>query len=461
MSQARNHARPRPGGPSISTSSPLLSSSTITFLASWRGQLLICTVVLILGGVYFVLQEPIAQYRRRRREALSRVRGEELMSMEDKDKDKDKVKAAEKETEEASPKDKRGREKKKDVKKRKASLLKVPVVSGSGESGVSSAGISSIEGSPAPGRALHTTPPRPQLQASPSKARTKAVPSADALRMEASSGASHNDDTSPRRGLEPSLLPASDTTPKPSRLQPPQSLSPWDVPLPASPLAGPSRSPLLSGTDIESADGDHGNTSESALSNLGNGDGDAGAGTNGITSKPIEFSIIPEEGYLPVAQPVSSKKKKRRNRAPPPAPLPTLERRVSMSTDSQAASGTVSDSPVVPVTPSRQARKASLTRPVNADLEELLTEREQMIESLRAENGLAKAEEAKAKDELSRAKAAEERLKGDVERARKGGQRIETEGRKREGEVSCRDDLLPGAGGVKGCLRKEAKLICS
>jgi len=111
---------------------------------------------------------------------------------------------------------------------------------------------------------------------------------------------------------------------------------------------------------------------------------------------------------------------------------------VSVSADSPAANGAVQDSPAVPVTPSRQARKASLNRPINADLEELLTEREQMIESLRAENGLAKAEEAKAKDELSRAKATEERLKSDVERARKGGQRLENEGRKRESEVSGR-----------------------
>jgi hypothetical protein len=398
-------------------------------------------VVLILGGVYFVLQEPIAQYRRRRREALSRARGEELMSMEDKDKDKDKAKTTEKEAEEMSPKEKRGREKKKDVKKRKGSLLRVPAAIGSGESGASSAGVSSIESSPVPGRLPRPTPPRPQ--ASPSKAKMRDLPVVNEAqsdpRIEGSSTSNHNGDASPRRGLEPSLFPATDTTPKPSRLQPPQSVSPWDVPLPASPLAGPSRSPLLSGNDIDSADGDHGNTSESAQSNHGNGESDATSTSNGIKLKSIEFSIIPEEGYLPIAQPLSvSKKKKRKNRAPAPQPLPNLERRVSVSADSPAANGAVQDSPAVPVTPSRQARKASLNRPINADLEELLTEREQMIESLRAENGLAKAEEAKAKDELSRAKATEERLKSDVERARKGGQRLENEGRKRESEVSGR-----------------------
>lgn len=73
---------------------------------------------------------------------------------------------------------------------------------------------------------------------------------------------------------------------------------------------------------------------------------------------------------------------------------------------------------------------------MNANLEELLTEREKMIETLRAEIGMSKAEEAKAREDVTRAKATEERLNGDFERVKSAKQRSENEARKREGEVS-------------------------
>ena len=60
-----------------------------------------------------------------------------------------------------------------------------------------------------------------------------------------------------------------------------------------------------------------------------------------------------------------------------------------------------------------------------------------MIESLRAEIGLAKAEEYKAKDGLTKLTATVERLQGDYERARKVKEKADHESRKREGEVSC------------------------
>lgn len=83
------------------------------------------------------------------------------------------------------------------------------------------------------------------------------------------------------------------------------------------------------------------------------------------------------------------------------------------------------------------SRKTSLGgRPANMDLEDLLVERERTIDALRAEIGLAKAEEAKSKEDAERARRGEEAVKDEVDRVRRAGGKVETEMRRREGEVS-------------------------
>ena len=417
--------RHRPGVP---TQTPLLDSSTITFFASWRGQLMICGIAILLGGICFVLQEPYAKFRRRRREAISKAREKELISMES----IDKVDPA---ADEVKEREKKGKEKRKDVKKRKGSLLRVP--SAANVSGESSFNPSSIESSPVPASKLALPVPKSR-SSSCASGRSSTFPSAVSSALPSCPAPPSSGSVPSQTLLEPS--PEIHITPsRPSHPLSPDPLDPRDLPLPVSPMAGPSRLSFANGdNDLESIDGDSGSTSESVSSNNMTGEAQR---EKPKPTPPLNFSIIPEEGYLPVQTPqtTSTKKKKRKGRTAPPGSLPPTERR-SIKTehpDTPSTSRPVGlDSPTVPVTPSRHARKASLTRPPNADLEALLTERERTIESLRAEVGLAKAEEAKARDLVTRMSVTEERLKGDFERARKASQRSDHESRKREGEVS-------------------------
>jgi hypothetical protein len=395
----------------MSQQSPLVSSSTITFFASWRGQLLICTVVLIVGGVYFLLQEPIASYRRARKEVLSKVREKELMSMTTTE-DKEAV-------EENKDKEKRGRDKRKDPRKRKGSLLKVPT--SAGISGESSPAPSSMESSPAPTQ-------KPTLPSIPK------LPQSD-------KSASHSVAALP---LSPPTRPAHDATPKKSKatavktpisypVELPENsiLPPYTIPLPETPGAGPSRIILPPvDNDSGSQDGEAGTTSESAPDPLAKDDKSRNLSDG--------FSIIPEEGYLPASiADLSGKKKKRKNKVPPPA-LPKLNGSSSVVDTAKSETDIVGPLKSPPPTPStsRHARKASLTRPIGVNLEDLLSEREKMIDTLRAEIGAAKAEEAKAREEASRGKHTEERLSRDVERMRKANAKSESESRRREIEVS-------------------------
>ena len=99
----------------------------------------------------------------------------------------------------------------------------------------------------------------------------------------------------------------------------------------------------------------------------------------------------------------------------------------------------LSRSPVVPPrTPntSRHARKASLTRPAGMSLEDLLNDRERMIDVLRGDIGTAKAEEAKARNEVGKARNESESWGVELNRARRAAQRAEQEAKKREAEVS-------------------------
>jgi hypothetical protein len=324
-------------------------------------------------------------------------------------------------------KEKRGREKKRDGKKRKASLLKAPL----GASGESSTAVSSMENSPAP---VKLRPSTKLKQESPVQDMTASLRSGT-FATPTPSTPTVKEARFPTLAVSPAVVAHS------TRRSPHLLLAPAEIALPESPIAGPSRL-VAPDPDLESLDGegDFGNTSDSATSYKASGDHSTATPPNGPsnTIKSPGFSIIPEEGYLPVAALAqSSKKKKRKGKsAPTPLPLPdTIKRQSSVDTSESVTQPIASGSPAVPVTPSRHARKASLVRPINADLDELLTERERVIESLRAEIGVTKAEEAKAREEIVRGKWTEDRLKGDIERMRKAHQRSEHEGRQREGEV--------------------------
>jgi len=331
-------------------------------------------------------------------------------------------KPAEKEIEEV-PKEKRGREKKKDSKKRKGSLLKAPI----GNSGESSTAVSSMESSPTPVKL-----------ALPAKAKDEQIKQGQLVPSRPKTDSSTSPSIAEPEPHSPS--PALAASPVIVEKQPSASSrylsAPCDIPLPESPGAGPSR--LASDTDSQSLDGEGENASEASVTHSNDNNEETFIAEPPRTTKSLGFSIIPEEGYLPLATSTpNAKKKKSRKGKPAPSPLPLLDsiKRQSNVDGPDTSQPKVPDSPAIPVTPSRHARKASLHRPINADLDELLTERERTIESLRAEIGIAKAEEAKAKEEINMGKSTEERLKGDVERIRKANQRSEHEGRRREGEV--------------------------
>lgn len=424
---------------------PLLSASTFTFLASWRGQLLICTVLIVLGAIYVIVSKPVQAWAQRRREQISRVREAELMSLEN-DRDVEDKKDVIKE---------RGREKKKETKKRKGSLLKVPNGSATDSS---VAAPSSIESSPAPYRS-----PPPQISnrsfrrvtpssssPSPQKASELHLParsppvSAKILEMAEETGVAPSS-TSARQGdsesssisLQPQspLAPAiklTESSVPPMKAKASLSPSPFTIPLPQSPMPGPSRVSISASEDEQESVSDSGPSGS---------DSRKSAASSG-------FSIIPEEGYLPVqsANLLNSKKKKRKGKVP--APLADMERRdPSTETDQPASPATALETsrtplekPVPPETPRRHSRKASLSiRPPNADAEQLgqlLDERDRTIDHLRAEIGLAKAEEAKARESASRSKQNEDRIKENLDRAKRGNQKTENEARRREAEVS-------------------------
>lgn len=69
------------------------------------------------------------------------------------------------------------------------------------------------------------------------------------------------------------------------------------------------------------------------------------------------------------------------------------------------------------------------TRPdLNAEeLREIVEQRDGTIDTLRAEIGVAKAEEAKARDDAARARMNEERLKSDLDRAKRHTRQRDTD----------------------------------
>lgn len=452
--------------------SPNNSILSTTFIASWRGQLLICTVCLALGIVYYYVHRPVSAILRSRREAVSRAMQAELMSQEKDGKDGDQSSTAVDRSKDTASMGK-GKDKRKDLKKRKGSLLKVNLPAGSGsgatsatESNFSAAGPSSREPSPAPARLSVPTPtpkgksksvhggsrrdrsvspsspspspsPRPQIRirqpTSEDANRLPTIPSSgespitptsradsDTSGQDATRGKSGQQETyahgiHSNRGVEDPVL----------------------IPLPPSPRleaeAGPSRrsKPASSNGDLS----DSTTYSSSAVSG-------APATSNGQSKAKSRqppawqsdgFSIVPDASYLPpstVASVMHKRKKKRDRQTNLPDIFDTNPAHSSDSLSRYSQPTSVdNDSVTTPSSPpSRPAfrshtRKASLKiiRPPAdaspADLEEYFNERDQVVDSLRAEVGEAKAQEARAREAEQRAKDAEGRARRELDQA--------------------------------------------
>ncbi|KAK8844809.1 hypothetical protein IAR55_006659 [Kwoniella newhampshirensis] len=427
--------------PSSASSPAFLSQSTFTFIASWQGQLLVCTVVLVLGAVYFFIREPIDQWRRRRREVLSRLRERELMEME-KERDKEKSKTASSRGEDEWDKDdggkdaklsarERGREKRKEVKKRKGSLLPPATTND-----VDSPFASSIESSPAPPIANGRSPThsrRIQLPLSPATV----IPCPSSVLNRPRKNAQEDS----VRLAAPRSLPASVTVNVAT-----SPIAPWDVPLPTSPSGGPSNT-------HETADRDVPDNAPLTLEDETDIQ---------VKTKFDGFSIIPEAGYLPVVQtPGGGKKKKRKGKVggTPSAADKGSSDHSSINGDRRASadprSGISSDNSTNPSSSPyqlsrslptnlpgpRHQRISSITTRLDLStqqLRDIVEQRDDTIDSLRGEIGLAKAEEAKAREDATRARLIEERLKVDLERLKRVNQKSDADARRREQDLQHR-----------------------
>lgn len=459
---------PRPTPPP----QPLLSPSTLTFIGHWRGQLLITLIVLFFGFIYFILRDPIEAYSQRRREKKSaKARGALL--------------ALEQETPLNEETD-RGREKGKVVgKRRKGSVLKVDQLgTGSG---------SSMENSPAPrkrGLSAATTSTVSSIigqgPASP-EAQQKEVEEVFTPKQKGKQKATVTPKTvfpftpgpiTPeirlRRPVEDITPPITNQIPLDSinsdPVLPPRDREPWAIPLPSSPSAGPSR---LSTAPASVSDISTDGRSELEYTEDTERTDSRDEEREGDKKEKGGFSIFPEEGYLPPSALASqSTKKKKRGKSrgagggatpntgtqplPPSSPStsplsPTRSTRNGRSGSTslsqtlafipEMSSSSPSSAPPRPTHSRSHSRKTSLGgRPANMDIEDLLIERERTIDSLRAEIGLAKVEEARAREEADKARKGEERMKGEVDRVRRAGGKVEQELRRREVEVSS---LLP------------------
>ncbi|WVW81212.1 hypothetical protein I302_103203 [Kwoniella bestiolae CBS 10118] len=401
--------------------SPFLSHQTITFLASWRGQLLVCTVVLILGAIYFFVRPPIDQWHRRRREALSRKRELELMKMAEKD---EKEKSTD-EKEESTLKGgnngsvkERGREKnKKDNnsnRKRVNSHLKPPTDTGG----------SSIESSPAPPSSttskILTSPTPTKSKRSLSNANTTPTINSSNKLQQATKSALAT--PTRHRPPPPIMVPKACTNVNAS--------NPWEIPLPSSPIAGPSRLNGVNGLGFEEVSDDNGSTNDQP---------EEGEQVAPPIQKKFEgFSIYPDEGYLPPAQTPSNKRKKRKNKTSnglgvaAPSSAAMEETSSSDRNQPEIIENHINGNSLVTTTTSmttggrrvkhRHTRTSSITLLPNLDitqLREIVESRDETIDQLRAEIGMAKAEESKAKEEAVRARMGEEKIRGELERSRR------------------------------------------
>lgn len=169
------------------------------------------------------------------------------------------------------------------------------------------------------------------------------------------------------------------------------------------------------------------------------------------------FSIMPDADYLPTPAPASGKKKKKKSRGSSSA-LPALaispfspegdfkpsprknSSAAELSTGDEAETATHSRATTGSSGTSKRFshnRQASLGRPPDMSLEELLDHREKTIDNLRAEIGIAKAEEGKAREEALQMKKGQDQMQEQLRRLRKSpGRETEALAQRRESEVS-------------------------
>ncbi|KAL7420378.1 hypothetical protein Q5752_005348 [Cryptotrichosporon argae] len=393
----------------------------LTYLASWRGQLVLSLALLVLGGVYFYLASAYTAYRASRRLRLSEARAAELLAGEDEPRPRDR---RDKDEREREIKDRvgareRGREKRKEVKEGRKKMIKDTneVVSGEGSL------------SPAPSRPTpSSSTPRKGKEVQP--ASDDVCPATLTSTDEATEGSARK--AAPVVQSEPTIFSESPTVAKAPEVDEP--------PPPVTPPA--TFTPLLSDPHR------HAQSPASSARGVSRPSSPAGPSSPAPPSRSQTFSIYPEEGYLPLsALASSSKKKKRKSGKTPtltaaqlrsPAPL-TRE----LEPDVSVSGSTSDDMPQIPTTP-RHRRKVSAVAgiPLSPAFNTLLEGHEKTVDALRAEIGIAKAEESKAKDEgekareeVRRSRAAEEKMRAQWERTEKAKERADAESRKKDAEL--------------------------
>ncbi|WWC67360.1 uncharacterized protein I206_101268 [Kwoniella pini CBS 10737] len=417
MSQRRSAPRspiPRYTPPA----SPFLSHQTITFLASWRGQLLVCTVVLVLGAIYFFLRPPIDQWHRKRKEALSRRRELELMKMSEKEDSTE-------EKDDASPKvatlrDKSKEKTKKEGRRRINSHLRPPTDSTTGNS---------VEDSISPTIASRPSTSPTKSKRTLSDHHTNSTPPSSAKLQKATNAAKTQSQSiaTPTRNRPPPPI----IVPKACPSITSKPIDPWNIPLPPSPLAGPSRlapAPVV-GSGVEDVSDDASISAE--------GEGSVKEDEDKPKNKKSEgFSIYPEDGYLSQLMNSSKKKKKKNVKSGTASADQRALKGVSNEASLPGKNGSVVDevfeingdgSERLPnggaIQRHRHTRTSSIALLPHLNvtqLREIVEQRDETIDQLRAEIGMAKAEESKAKEDAVRARMGEERIRGDMERSKRG-----------------------------------------
>ncbi|BEJ14554.1 hypothetical protein CspHIS471_0403210 [Cutaneotrichosporon sp. HIS471] len=421
MPTRRAHPRPpRPNAhPPPPQSQRLLSSHTFTLIASWRGQLLICTVVLVIGAIYFVVREPIRQWRRRQRERISRAFTDELLAAEH-----SQSAASAEEKERAGPSTgastalpKTARERGREKRKEKKRLLVVDA--------------------PSPGRSnsVSSLDSSPSLQPVTS---TTAHPLARITSMQQDEALPPAVETNPAP-VEPLSVPTVNLeSAPPSPAETPISHFP-DPPSPSTRSAAVVASPVPMLADL-------GAPSDCSDEASDPPDGDLSRPSVSRTTS-ASYSIIPEDLYLPLSGTAQKKKRKSKARSNgmlgelAKGPSQPMARNVTASSDDVPSPGSVTSSAAPHSTRRRRVGSGLGGITMTPALELLLSNHERTIDSLRAEIGQSKAEESKARDdevrareELRRSRATEDRVRADYERARKARDRAESDSRRLEAE---------------------------
>lgn len=415
---------------------------------------MICTIVLFLGAIYFVVRRPIQDHLRRRKEEIARARQRELMRSEaeaeaKKEKPKDTMAEPAVVGEKSEKQRERGREKKKELKKRKGSLLRVPIGSGLG-SGTGTDSTPSNSGSPS--------------IAGPSSLESSPVPKSAELRKRSTSNRSPSPATStlpstPERQpgirlrhvdpVSPSDKDVDETPKSSTRISgPPITLTethqgshsrivlPEQVPLPPSPSPEPSR------LRVPTSEGYSSDTASSACLSEYQSQSPSKPSTR---IKSDGFSIIPEDGWLPpsVTEASSSKKKKKKNR---PLGVTDTSTRSPLTDTASAISQLVADGTSAsahqssPVPPRRHSRQDSLTlvRPIDATPKEYEAHIDRMdgiIDRLRGELGASLASSRMAKEAEEEAKQGHERAKAEVVKYKQKLQTVDGQ-KRREADAS-------------------------